>query len=360
FAALFPVGVFIARDRDRLSSAVFWLALLCAGVCVIGILQVVLGGTFLNPQVTDPALAHLTVLKTVGSQFVLRPSGPFADVSRFASLTIVAVLLGFCSLRLSTSEGRRQLSTVAILLSLAGAFASGSRTSLLVCLPLAVFGVVTSDSFGRVRRFPVAPGIAALAVLAFGHGVIANTSATTADFYATTLNPASHAFEAGFRLQTYASDALRGVLDGGLTGRGTGDQSTGRQYVAGIDLSAGPNTESGWGSVAIEWGLVGLVVWSYWAIAWTAKSIRLARQGDDRPARPIAGLLAFYIAALLIALFALGSGFFENYIANIFFWLFSGMAFCPAPTGVSDDVPILNDPLVYQNAENPPRLRMRA
>jgi O-antigen ligase len=286
----------------------------------------------LNPQATDPALQHLTVLKTVGKEAVLRPSGPFADVSRFASMTIVAVLLGFCSLRLNTQGVRRQLSLVAIVLSLAGAFASGSRASLLVCLPLAAFGALTWRRSGKRRRVPAILVVGVVVALVFGRGVVATTSVTTADFYTATLNPSSQSFEAGPRLIWYGLDARRGIALGGLTGRGTGDQSTGRRYLQANDGDA-IGTESGWGSVAIEWGLFGFCAWTFWAIGWTRLAVRLARKQSSGPAKPIRPLIAFYIASVLIALFSLGSGFFENYISNIFFWLLSGVAFIQVRAG---------------------------
>lgn len=332
FAALFPVGALLGRDRVRLERAILYLALLSATVCFIGILQVLIGPTFLNPQVSDPYLTHLTVVKAVGSQFVVRPSGPFADVSRFASMTIVAVLLGFCALRLSTTRARSRLSVLAILVSLAGAFASGSRTSLLICVPLALFGTLSTGAGGPNWRRGLGLVLAAAVTLALAGGAVAQTSKVTADFYEATLNPTSQSFEAGRRIQYYFLDALTG-LEHGLIGHGTGDQSTGRRYV-GVNETDQLTPESGWGSLALEWGLIGFAVWLLWSLAWVAKSIRLARDRSAGPAAAIRGLIAFYVFSLLIVQFSLGAGFFENYIANIFFWLLSGVTFA-LPVGVS-------------------------
>jgi hypothetical protein len=325
FATLFPVGALLGRDRRALERAIFWLAILFAGVCFVGILQVFLGASFLNPQVADPYLAHLTVVKTVGSAVVIRPSGPFADVSRFASATIVSVLLGFCSIRLSTTIVRRRVSVAAVLVSLAAAFASGSRTSLLICVPLALFGALSGGR--RPGRWRTGAGtvLAAAATVALAGGVVTQTSETTASFYQATLNPASQSFEAGHRLQYYALDAITGLRHG-VIGRGTGDQSTGRRYV-GLGSADALAPESGWGSLALEWGLVGFVLWVVWSVGWVYKAVRLAINPVPGPGAPLRGLIAFYVVSLLIVQFSLGAGFFENYIANIFFWFLSGVSF---------------------------------
>jgi hypothetical protein len=336
FVALLPVGVYIAQDSERLRKAVLLLAVLGAAACVVGILQVLIGPEFLNPQVADPFLQHLTVVKAAGSEFVTRPSGTFTDVSRFASMTIIAVVLGLMAYRLSITTRSRRTASACVAVSFAGAFASGSRTSFLVALVIVAYALFSKRALrrgvGRASRVLLI--VAVLAVLI--DGSVRETSTVTADFYETTLNPSSTGFEAGSRVRNYVLDAFTGVRIGGLVGRGTGDQSTGRRYVdaAGADFKFA--TESGWGSIAIEWGTFGLALWIAWSTLWIRKAVRRARVHDSSPAEPIRGLIALYVGALLTVLFALGSGFFDNYIANVYFWLLSGIAFA-MPIPISDD-----------------------
>jgi len=305
------------------------LAVLAACVCAIGIAQSIIGPTFLNPSEAkaSPSLGNLVVVKNIGQTEVVRPSGPFADVSRFASMTIVSLTLAFCAFRVADTSRRRQIAAIAVVVSVAAAFASGSRTSLLVCLPLAAFGFVFSGPHGRQRSRKTlllfAGGLIAAAIVA--GGTVIEESSERTDFYETTVNPQSKNFDIADRLATYARAAGGGLRDGGFVGRGTGIESTGKQYVNVTAEASG--TESGWGSVGAEWGLLGLVVWCAWAFAWTGRTVRAARSGVAAPASSITPIVAFYVGVLLIVMFSLGASFFDNYISNIFFWLLSGMAF---------------------------------
>lgn len=334
YALLFPIGVYLASDRERLRRATTPLAVLGASVCAIGIAQTLIGPEFLNPSEAEaaPLLNNLVVVKNVGDSEVVRPSGPFADVSRFASMTIVSLTLGLCAFRLADTSRRRQLGALAIVVSLAAAFATGSRTSLLVCLPLAAFGFLFTGRHGlrrsRSTLLLFAAGLVIAGVVA--GGAVSEESSQRSDFYAETINPNSENFEIGSRLATYAGAAAGGLRDGGYVGRGTGTESTGKQY---LDVDAEQSgAESGWGSVGAEWGVLGLGVWCVWVYLWIRRAIAAARQERDTPAAPTTAIIAFYVGVLLVIMFSFGANFFDNYISNIFFWLLSGVAFAvPAP-----------------------------
>ena len=81
--------------------------------------------------------------------------------------------------------------------------------------------------------------------------------------------------------------------------------------------------ESGWGAVASEWGVLGLLAWVAWSLLWVRRALRAGRAKGSAAAE-IAPVVAGYVASLLLLMFSLGSGFLDDYIANIFLWFLSG------------------------------------
>ncbi|HUR78332.1 MAG TPA: hypothetical protein VMZ22_10320 [Acidimicrobiales bacterium] len=342
YAVLFPVGAYLAADRDRLQSALLWLAVPSALVCAVGIAQSIIGPEFLNPDLRASAFEHLTVTKVIGEADVVRPAGPFADVSRFASMTIVATTLAGCSLRLARSQFERRISIFALIAALAGAFASGSRTAILVAPPVAVLAALAMPPQVRRRVARTLVGTlaaVAIATVTFGGTALAQ-SLNRVTLYVATLNPGTSTFELGSRARVYATNAATGAQFGGFLGNGTGTEAIGKRYL-GLEEDAS-QVESGWGAVGAEWGFLGLAAWVAWSILWTRRAFRAA-QARTNETSVIAPVVAAYLASLLLVMFSLGSGFLDNYIANIFFWLLSGAAFASlvGPTRANPGSPIL-------------------
>jgi len=339
FVLLLPIGVYIGLERERLGRTLFALTLLTSAVCSLGVVQAVVGPAFLNPSLNNSPFQHLAVEKTVGAVKVLRPSGPFADVSRFASWTIIAVVIAICSTLIASSTPRRRVSMVAVAIALTASFASASRAAFLLTVPIAMFAfVVRKETRLKVRPRAVLLTIVALFAIATAGGRIGEVYRHTLDFFAVTINPWSARFDLASRVWNYIASIYGGLLGGHWIGTGTGMESLGRRYL-GASFGA-TNTESGWGSVGAEWGLAGLLLWVLWTAAWLRAMRRsvLAASSHDKT---VTEVLALYLGLYLIVLFSLGIGSFENYVANAFFWFFSGLIFAarvsatvlPAATG---------------------------
>ena len=118
----------------------------------------------------------------------------------------------------------------------------------------------------------------------------------------------------------------RGIDIGGLVGQGTGRESLGKQYLYGDSEGATGGSyqvEGGYASIAVEWGAVGLALWTLWTLAWlyrqwrcirAAPSGSLPRHGsglvglddllsDHRFFRRLAGLPELHPQRLLLAAF---------------------------------------------------------
>lgn len=333
FALAFPVGAYIAQDRERLRRTIYGLGITATAVCALGIVQSVVGPEFLNPNIEASSFEHLVVTKRLGEAEVVRPAGPFADVSRYASMTIVSTTLTAAALRLARDRAQMRLAAAGIAVSLAGAFASGSRTAILIAPMIAAVGAISS---ARVTRRQLVRGLAAIgAVLVVATVVIGGNAAAQSlsrvTLYVRTLNPTASAFELGSRVSDYANNASAGVRFGGFLGNGTGVEAIGKRYLN-VEETAS-QVESGWGSVASEWGYLGLAAWVTWSLLWSKRSIEAVRAVG--PGGAIAPVVAAYVVSLLLIMFSLGSGFLDNYIANIYFWFLSGAAFASSGFDVS-------------------------
>ena len=90
--------------------------------------------------------------------------------------------------------------------------------------------------------------------------------------------------------------------------------------------------------MAAEWGLIALFLWLVGTAVRCREFITMARHHDDVPAASIAPMLTLYLVMFLVVEFSLGIGFFESYIANVCFWLFSGIVL--AGNGSTSSTPV--------------------
>jgi hypothetical protein len=95
--------------------------------------------------------------------------------------------------------------------------------------------------------------------------------------------------------------------------------------------------EAGFGSVAVEWGAVGLTLWLWWTIAWTVRLIaRVVSAIGDRVAAFGVVVIAWFVFLMFVAFYG-GIANFQNYISNVFLWFLSGMVFAlPLTAGRSE------------------------
>jgi hypothetical protein len=326
---LVVAGFLLAHDGRILSRALVLISLLGAGASGVGILQAILGPGFLSPGLPTPGLIHLVLIRAGGT--VYRPTGTFVDPGRFDSMAVIAVAVGLAAVLIS--RGRmRALAGAGLLVSLTAVWVSGGRSGLLQGLVLMGVGLLPFMLHQRKST------LATLGLLAFGAiaGAAAisylfpNLLSNRLTFYLATLNPLSSANEWPFRWISYTTDIRRGTSLGGLIGLGTGHESLGKQYLYGganQSVSGLYAIEGGYAAVAVEFGLVGLVLWLLWTMSWTRRQLRLA-WAERHEALGSAGLvLVAWIAIFLFIEFVSGFQSFQNYLANAYFWLLSGIVF---------------------------------
>ena len=331
YAPLVVVGYVIARDRREFVRWAVWLTVLTALASSVGLVQATVGPEFLRPSVATPGLINLELTRYAGDIEVFRPTGTFVEPGRFLSMALVGLTISLGALFLV--HGRwRVVVAVCLLANLGAVWTSGGRTGVLwgaFLLVAAALAPTIAERRPTVSR-AVAVGAALTVVIGGLYLVAPSLISTRAEFYSTTLDPNASTNEWGFRWENYTRDTFRGIAFGGLVGLGTGQESLGKQYIYGGESNSPFGlylVEAGYGSVAVEWGLVGLALWLWWTIAWLVRLISATRGGfGDRMAAFGIVVTAWFFFLMFIAFFG-GIANFQNYVSNVFLWFLSGMLF---------------------------------
>lgn len=335
YLPLLAVGYFLTREASGLTKWARWMSVLACAVLSVGIIQAVVGPSFLSPGGNVTGLHNLVLERGVRSSsgsysFVFQPTGTFVDPGRYASMALLGLVCTLMYFGMSTD--RRRLALIArfggIGIAIAALYAAAARATI-VSGALLLTMAIAARRRGRGFRLVALVSFAVAAISLFFF-FAPEQSATRASFFAQTLDPRATTSEWSNRLEGRTESLLLGVRYGGVFGRGTGTHSIGRQYLFGGEERSlyGLNVlESGWGSVAYELGAIGLLLWMIWTIAWFARATRcyLAVRGTPlgMPALVIIGWLFTF---LVFGMFS-GYQFFQNYVSNAFFWLLSGILF---------------------------------
>jgi hypothetical protein len=112
-------------------------------------------------------------------------------------------------------------------------------------------------------------------------------------------------------------------------GYGTGLNSLGMQYVSRfVDAPvANIGVESGYGTLVVEMGILGLLLWFFWvsALLWTGW--RIVRQLRQTAYFPIGFAIWWYAVVLLVLLMYFGIVAYQNFVNNAYLWLLIGVLF---------------------------------
>jgi len=340
YIPLVAVGFLLASDMTGFRTWLRRMSVVAGIASAVGVAQAALGPQFLSPDRATPGLTNLVLIRgTAESGAIYRPTGTFVDPGRFVSIAFVGLAVALAAALANRDDrggGRRKIHGLVVLSSLAcgaGVWVSGGRAALLGALFVLAF-VVVSPFFGE-RRFATVgrtSGRAFVLVISIVVAVAAISPiliSSRSDWYRQTLDLRSSDNEWSSRFDSYWTDTVRGVTLGGLFGQGTGQESLGRQYIFGGDqrLAAGIQVEGGYASVAVEWGGVGLALWLLWTVTWSRRLWMSVKSAKGTPlSAPGLVLIGWIVFFLFIGFFS-GLQNYQNYIANAFFWLLSGMVF---------------------------------
>jgi hypothetical protein len=339
------VGYALIRDRQTLRAFLLGNAVLAIVISVIGIVQAIVGKGFMNPATSAPELfemANLEKVAPISGQVLSLTNSVFVSPGRFSLyLTLAAILsIGAVGYLLLLPVKRHVLvmfSTIG-LIAVATVF-SGSRSALVFVSLTAIamsLGLIWGAPWRSrlAHRILKAIGWASAIVTA---GVLLAMLLYPAEvgsriaFYAETLNPYSSASVLHFRGVTYPLQGLQTAFDdeNWMFGNGLGTASLGLQYVAKLLHSdyRGKWTESGWGELILELGILGPVLWVLWSIPFLYSCWRVARRLRQTPFFPLAFAVVWFVFMILFPMTFGGTTPFQNYVDNVFLWLMVGMLY---------------------------------
>lgn len=338
------VGYAFLESEAELRRFFSFTMVLSLIIISLGIAQSILGHTFMNPEHPAEQIRELSTLYRVAplsGVVVYRPNSVFVSDGRYANFMLVSwlTIFGFSGYLLLRHRRGRILAFIALAVAVAGIALSASRGVLLWSCGSALVGSLAflwgapwrQREVVRVLRTVqrAALGIAlalTLLFLIFPDALLARFA-----FYSETLSPSSSASELQNRTWEYPINNFLGAFgyERWPYGYGIGTLALGGQYVSMIfhtkPIAAG--VESGYGTLVVEMGIGGLILWLVMSFAIVFSAWRIVKKLRGSPWFPIAFMIFWYAGLLLFPLTFNGMQPYEDFVLNAFFWLLLGILF---------------------------------
>jgi hypothetical protein len=344
YVPLMYIGYALIRTDEDLQNFLVVNCVAAGLISLLGIVQAIVGNSFLNPAHLAPELEELGNLYKVSpltGRIVSLPDSVFVSAGRYGLFLIFATIftIGAAGYLVLHSERNRRLVSIVIALVGAGVLLNGARGPVMYSIASAAVMAIAllwgapwrqrqaHRTLKAVRRTAMM-GVFGLAVILFFYPEEAGSRIA---LYAETLLPSSSAYEVGFRTWDYPVANFLTVFDGPhwILGNGTGTASLGTQYVAKLIGQRPPSigVEEGYGCLIVEMGIVAPLLW----IAWTATLVyhlwKVVAQLRGTRFFPI-GFAIFWFAFLLLFPFTFGGiTAYQNYVNNAYMWLLVGILF---------------------------------
>lgn len=342
-------------DLDRLLEVSLIVGII---ISALGIAQSVLGITFLTPADTQAdiyELTHTLRYSPITHQEVFATSSVFVSAGRFSFYLILLWILAMGAqgyFLLARKPGAKYgflgigVVTVAVMIT-------GTRTPFVFVIGSA-FVMTSAFLWGApwrwgqghrmvkaLRRGFLIGGLGLiLMVEVFPTAIGSNWS-----FFTETLSFSGESSELIHRSWEYPVQNLLGAFEEGnlLTGHGTGLSSLGMQYVSQF-LNEPPPTysvESGYGSLIVEMGVWGPILWLFWVSALLWQGWKIVRNLRETVYFPIGFAIWWYAVVMLVLLMYLSLATYQNFINSAYLWLLTGVLYrLPMLAKMPQSVPI--------------------
>jgi hypothetical protein len=343
YIPLLYVGYALIRTDEELTKFLAANAVLAVLISALGIVQAIVGNSFLNPQSLAPDLETLGNLQksTLSGHLFNLPDSIFVSSGRYAEYLDIAfiVVLGAAGYLLLSTSRKRKLIFAAVGLLGVAALLSGNRGSFLSILMTA-----TLLSFGFLWGAPWRWRQAHRMVKAIRRSALIGTvgfvciffffpeqSGSRLEYFTETLLPSGANYQLGTRAWDYPIQNLLFAFSqpNWELGNGIGTAALGTQYVAKLVGIPPPaiGVEEGYGTLIVEMGIVAPFLWILWTFALLYYSWRVIHSLRETRLFPV-GLAMGWYALLLLFIWTFGSlAGYENYVCNAFLWLLVGVLF---------------------------------
>ena len=344
YIPLIFVGYALIDKESDLQKFYLRLLGLSLVVVLLGIAQSILGHTFLNPTIMAEDIRELSTnyrVSPISGVLVYRPTSVFVSAGRFAFFLVPAWLFAFgygSYLILRTRKGRllTMLTLGAITVAIAMAASRGTLLwtlgSVIVCVAAFLWGCPWQRG-QLVRVLRSFQRALLIAVLSLGIAIFLFPTeiASRFTFYWETLSLSSPSSELLQRTGDYPIQNFLYAFNSPRWpyGFGIGTASLGTQYVARIFHVplTGFAVESGYGSIVVELGVVGLFLWLIMTSAIIISALKVVRKLKGTVWFPIAFVIFWYASLLLFPYTYAGLAPFQDFILNSLLWLSLGILF---------------------------------
>lgn len=344
YIPLMFVGYALLRTDEDLRKFLAVNAVLASAIAALGIVQAIVGNSFLSPKVLAPELQELGDLDKMtplSNQMFNLPASVFVSSGRFSIYLVSAGILAMGSVGylLLHSKRSRKLVFVSFGAICVAALLSGSRGAVIYLL---ISSVVLTVGFlwgapwrwGQAHRL-VRAVRRSFIMGAFGLALLVSffpdEAGSRVAFYIETLNPSSSAYQGSNRGWAYPIENLELAFTNPnwVLGNGIGTASLGTQYVAKIAKIPRRDiwVEEGYGNLIIEMGIIAPFLWIAWTGALLYSSWKITYRLRETRLFPIAFAIIWYVFLILYPLTFGGLSPYQNYICNAYLWLLVGMLF---------------------------------
>ncbi len=372
YVPLLFVGYALLNSEAELRQFFFVNMVLALIIISLGIAQSIIGHTFLNPAIVAEDIRELSGLyrtSPITGLIMYRPTSVFVSTGRYGNFLLVIwlLVLGFSGYLLLRHKRGRALAFLVLSVNAAGLALCSSRGVVLFGAGSTIVGVIAFVWGAPWRQREVLRVLrtaqrAALGI-ALGIGLLffifPDALLSRVAFYTETLTPGAKASELQTRTWDYPLRNFLGAFtyDRWPYGYGIGTTALGTQYVARIFGSKPPviGVESGFGTLIIEMGIGGLVLWFVMSFAILFSAWRVVKKLRGSPWFPLAFVIFWYAGLLLFPLTFTGMQPYEDFVLNAYLWLLLGILYRLPTLAVSSQFAASALPAPGYD----PRIRMR-
>ncbi|MGH9746310.1 MAG: hypothetical protein ACRD59_09400 [Candidatus Acidiferrales bacterium] len=344
YVPLMYVGYALIRNDEDLRKFLAVNAVLAGTIATLGIIQAIVGHSFLNPTNLAPELRDLGELDKVSpltNQILSLPTAVFVSSGRFAGFLIIAAILMIGASGYLLLYTRRSRTLVFVVTGIVGGaiLFSGSRGAVVygaASVPVLAMGFLWGAPWRWRQAHRLTRAIRrSLIGAAFGLAAIVFIFPTEIQsrlaFYEETLSPSSSAYEVSHRTWDYPIQNLMLAFTNPNwpLGNGIGLASLGTQYVGKLLHERPPNiwVEEGYGQLIIEMGIVAPFLWILWTAALLYYMWRVLLRLRQTRFFPVAFAIFWYAFLLLYPFTYGGLAPYQNYVGNAYLWLLVGIFF---------------------------------
>jgi hypothetical protein len=345
YMPLFYVGYALLNSELELRRFFNFNVLLILPICGLGIAQSILGPGFLNPAAPAEEIRELSTLyrtAPISGVTAYRATSVFVSHGRYGNFLEISwiIILGFTGYLLLRQRRGRKIAFVTMMVVCAAALLATSRAVFMWCL-INALAIAVAFLWGApwrqgeiVRIFRsfrrMALGVVLAMVLLFL--IFPDALSSRLTIYSETLMPGSTASELQNRTWDYPLRNFLGAFnyDRWPVGYGIGTSSLGTQYVAKFFPESsmwGLGVESGFGTLVVEMGIGGLVLWLIMSVAIVVSSWKIVRKLKGTPWFPIAFVIFWYAFTLLLSITFSSMPAYQDFVLNAYLWLLLGILF---------------------------------